>query len=69
MASPADSIFCLPWICTHRAGVHHVKASDISESGTVQQSDPPPFESLHLESRSAVTAGIASESVALIRQQ
>lgn len=69
MASPADSIFYLPWICTHHAEVHHVKASDISESGTVQQSDPPPFESLHLESRSAVTTGIASETIAPIRQQ
>lgn len=48
MASPAATIFCLPWICTHRAGVHHVKASDISESATVQHSHPLPFESLHL---------------------
>lgn len=72
MASPADSNFCLPWICTHRAEVHHVKASDIAESATVQHSHPLPIESLHLESRSTdtphTTAGIASESVALIRQ-
>lgn len=48
MASPADSIFCLPWICTHRAEVRYVESSDISESATVQHSHPLPFESLHL---------------------
>ena len=73
MASPADSIFCLPWICTHRAEVRYVESSDISESATVQHSHPPPIEPLHLQSRSTdtphTTAGIASESVALIHQQ
>lgn len=72
MASPADSNFCLPWICTHRAEVRYVESSDIAESATVQHSHPPPFESLHLESCSAgtphTTAGIASESVALTRR-
>ena len=73
MASPAATIFCLPWICTHRAEVRYVESSDIAESATVQHSHPPPFESLHLESCSTdtphTTAGIASESVALIGRQ
>ena len=72
MASPAATIFCLPWICTHRAEVHHVKASDIAESATVQHSHPLPIEPLHLESRSTdtphTTAGIASEPIALTRR-
>ena len=72
MASPAATIFCLPWICTHRAEVRYVESSDIAESATVQHSHPLPIESLHLESRSADTphtaAGIASESVALTRR-
>lgn len=48
MASPAATIFCLPWICTHRAGVRYVESSDIAESATVQHSRPLPIEPLHL---------------------